>query len=166
MKVRDIMIKEIITIRPDETLKEVAEKLVERNISGVLVVENKKLVGVISEADILEHIRNTCKQFDMVFIPTPLSTLGIIDFREGKSKNMEEAYKKAGKTQVSEIMKTNLITVKPDEFAKDAAHLMVEKKIHRLPVVEDEKLIGIVTRGDIIKAVTQSDELLKKDVSK
>ena len=94
------------------------------------------------------------EKFDMVFTPSPLTKLGIIDFRDGKSKNMEEAYKKAGKTLVSTIMKTDLITTTPKEFVKNAAKLMVEKKINRLLVVKDEKLVGIVTRGDIIKGVT------------
>ena len=154
MHVEDIMVKEIITIKPDETIKEVAEKLAENNISGAPVVRNNTLVGIISESDILEHIRKTCINLDMVFIPTPLTKMGIIDFREVKGKNMEEAFIDAGKTKVSDIMKTDLITVTPEEFVKNAATLMVGKKINRLPVVKDEKLVGIVTRGDIIKGVT------------
>ena len=154
MLVEDIMVKDIITVKPDDILKEVAQKFAEYNISGAPVVENDKLVGVISESDILEHIRKTCNKFDMVFTTSPLTKLGIIDFRDDKSKNMEEAYKKAGKTLVSTIMKTDLITTTPQEFVKNAATLMVRKKINRLPVVKDDKLVGILTRGDIIKGVT------------
>ena len=154
MLVEDIMVKDIIKVKPDDTVKEVALKFAENNISGAPVVENDKLVGVISESDILEHIKKACKKFDMVFDPTPLTKLGIIDFREEKSKNMEETYKTAGKTLVSDVMKTDLITTTPQEFVKNAATLMVGKKINRLPVVKDDKLVGILTRGDIIKGVT------------
>lgn len=163
MKVKDIMVKDIITIKPDETLEEVALKFAKSNISGAPVVENNKVIGVISEADILEHIRKTCKKFDMVYIPTPLSKLGIVDFREGKSKNLEEAFTKAGKTKAKEVMKRDLITTTPNELAKNVAKLMIEKKINRLPVVKNEKLVGIVTRGDIIKGVTISKELSKEN---
>ena len=163
MQVKDIMKKDIITFNPDDTIKQVSEKLSKNNISGAPVVDNGKLVGIISELDIIGHIRKTSKEYDMVFIPTSITNFGIIDFKDVDIKNIDEAYLKVSETPVSKLMKRDIISTKPEELAKNAATLMVDNKINRIPVVDDEKLVGIVTRGDIIKGVTLSGNLLKDD---
>jgi CBS domain-containing protein len=73
-------------------------------------------------------------------------------------KGAKDMLKDIGTTLVSDVMKTHVVTIKADSSIEDAAGLMVSKKVNRLPVVENNKLVGIITRGDIIRAVTKKEE--------
>jgi len=73
-------------------------------------------------------------------------------------KGAKDMLKDIGSAPVSDVMKKRVVTIKSDRSIEDAAGLMVSKKVNRLPVVENNKLVGIITRGDIIKALTQKEE--------
>lgn len=153
VKVREVMSSPVKSISPETLVKDAAAMLAELNVSGVPVVENDAVVGVFSEIDVLRSIKTTKKDLRLVF--PSISSLGIAFQEEVTQREIIEAYEEIGNTPVKEIMSRQVVTVHPDIPLNEAIVLMVERKIQRLPVVEDKKLVGIVTRGDIIRGLAK-----------
>lgn len=145
MQAKDIMTKEVITVRPETTLDEVARILTEKNISGLPVVdENRQLVGIITEGDLL-------MKDSKVKFPSYINILGGIIYLDSFAQYFEEL-KKTVAQKVEELMTEDVIKINEDANNEEMATLMVEHNINRLPVVRDGKLVGIVSRADIIKS--------------
>jgi len=153
VKIREVMSSPVKSIPPEALVKDAAAMLAELNVSGVPVVENDKVVGVFSEIDVLRSIKTTKKDLRLVF--PSISSLGIAFQEEVTQREILEAYEEIGNTPVSEVMSKEVVTINPDISLNEAIVLMVERKIQRLPVVEDKKLVGIVTRGDIIRGLAR-----------
>ncbi|MBU4256123.1 MAG: CBS domain-containing protein [Thermoplasmatales archaeon] len=159
MRVKDVMIKDVITLKPEDTVRQASKKFAENNISGAPVINNEKnVVGILSEADILKMLEARYTRGDVVFLPTPFDLIEI-PFMEAVReaevyKGTKDMVKDIGNALVSDVMKRHAVTIKSDRSIEDAAGLMVSKKVNRLPVVENNELVGIITRGDIIKALT------------
>ncbi len=151
VKVREVMSSPALSIPPETLVKDAAAMLAERNISGVPVVEEGKVVGIFSEIDVLRSIKTTKKDMRLVF--PSISSLGIAFQEEVTQREILEAYEEVGNTPVKDVMSREVLTVNPDITINEAIVMMVERKIQRLPVVEDRKLVGIVTRGDIIRGL-------------
>lgn len=148
MLIQDIMQTNVITINPDATIKEISKTLVENNISGVFVVNaDDKLVGVVSEGDLLHKETNPRP-------PGAFGLLGAIIYYRGV-KQYESDFKKLIALKASEIMTSDIIKISPEANIEEAASIMVNKQIKRLPVMMDEEIIGVVTRRDIIKTLMQ-----------
>lgn len=116
MKIADIMTSEVDTCTPQTSLQEVAAKMKEINVGSIPVCDNDKLVGIITDRDIVVR--------------------GIAD-------NL------ALDSAVSEILSETMVTGTRDMSVEDAAELMADHQIRRLPVVENDKVVGIVSLGDI-----------------
>ena len=145
MQAKDIMTKEVITVRPDTTLDEVARILTEKNISGLPVVdENLQLIGIITEGDLL-------MKDSKVKFPSYINILGGIIYLDSYTQYFEEL-KKTVAQKVEELMTEDVIKIKEDANNEEMATLMVDHNINRLPVVRDGKVVGIVSRADIIKS--------------
>ncbi|MDI6916967.1 MAG: CBS domain-containing protein [Thermoplasmatales archaeon] len=163
MLVKDAMVKEVVILKPDETVREASKKFAENNISGSPVVNDEKnVVGILSEADILKLLEAHYTRGNIVFLPTPFDLIEI-PFMEAVReaeicKGAKDMLKDIGGALVSDVMKKRVVTIKSDSSIEDAAGLMVSKKVNRLPVVENNKLVGIITRGDIIRALTKKEE--------
>ena len=148
MLAREIMNKEVITVQEDSSIEEVARILTENNISGAPVVnKNGKIVGMVTEGDLLH-------QETKPRVPAFLSILGSFIYISGVERYRED-FKKLAATITSEIMTTDLITVSGDAEIEDVADLMVEHNIKRVPVVEKDTVIGIISRADIIKTLAK-----------
>lgn len=146
------MTKEVITLSPEESLHEAAKKLRENKISGAPVVDNNKVVGILSEADLLKAMEEEAPEFKTL-LPSPLDILEL-PFRIKLS--LDEATKKAeriAKLRVKDVMSRNAITITPDASISEAAKIMRERNINRLPVVDNGRLVGIITRADLLKAL-------------
>ncbi|WP_017981138.1 CBS domain-containing protein [Methanocaldococcus villosus] len=117
INVGDIGIKEVFCLSPNLTLKEAAKFFIEKNISGAPVVDNGKLVGILSLYDIAKHIDNTNKK-------------------------------------VEEAMSKSVITISKDEHIYKALEIMNKNNIGRLIITENDKIIGIITRTDILKIIS------------
>lgn len=156
MLVKNIMTKKVVTLKPDESLKEVALKFSEHNISGAPVVDDENhVVGILSETDIMNTLERSGREVKMVYLSPALSMVGL-SFKETPSdKKAEEIFKDVGDIKVSEMMKRNVKTVAPDDQVKAVIDIVASGKINRVPVVEDGKLVGIVTRGDIIRGMSK-----------
>ena len=118
MLVKDAMNRRVIVIKPDATVREAARIMTKFRIGSLIVMEDKNLIGIITELDIIwKVVANDLN---------PNTTL------------------------VRDVMSKEVVTVKPDQSLEDAAELMVRRKIKKLPVVEDHKLVGILTATDLI----------------
>ena len=145
MQAKDIMTKEVITVRPETTLNEVARILTEKNISGLPVVdENHQLVGIVTEGDLL-------MKDSKVKFPSYINILGGIIYLDSFAQYFEEL-KKTVAQKVEELMTEDVIMISEDANNEEMATLLVKHNINRLPVVRDGKLVGIVSRADIIKS--------------
>lgn len=145
--VADVMSRDPIVVGPQTPLKEAIKILAEQRISGLPVVdESGKLVGVISETDLLW-------QETGVEPPVYIMFLDSVIYLENPARHDQELHKALGQT-VGEVMSSDAVTVKPDQPLRKAAKLMQEKSIRRLAVTDDAgKVIGILTPGDIVRAM-------------
>jgi CBS domain-containing protein len=146
MKIKEVMIKKIITVRKEQTLIEAARILVKNNISGAPVVDKKgKLAGMLSEKDLFRALYPDVKDI-------------LKDLRlwlgEEKVKHRVEA--KRG-ILVENLMIKKIISIDPDAEILEAGSIMLTTKIHRLPVVKNKKLVGIVSRPDIFRNLLRED---------
>ena len=144
MQVKDIMVKEVITINKKATIAEIARVLVANSISGVPVVDDEEvLVGIVSEGDLLH--KETSPR-----LPDFINILGAIIYYNGVEQYNED-FKKLTAGQADSIMTDIVVTVSPEEEIDKVAKLMLEHGIKRIPVVENDKIVGIISRRDIIK---------------
>jgi len=142
MKVSDVMSKQIDSVAPSDKVQKVALLIFGRGVNGIPVVEHKKLVGVITENDILQK-----------FFPT-VSELIEDTVHETNFEAMEEKASAIMSLPVSQIMSKKPTTVKPNTPLLRAQSLMKVKDIGRLPVVDEEgRLIGVVSKGDIFRSL-------------
>lgn len=156
MLVKEVMTTEVVTLNGFMSIREAAEVLAARNISGAPVVDNEgKLIGVLTETDILQSVKNAADEVHMVF--PSIHTMGVMfELSKGKTEIMK-AFEEQANTVVMDVMTHNVITCRPDTALNEVASLLVEKRINRIPVVDDDDhVVGIVTRGDIVKAFSNN----------
>ncbi|UCC33121.1 MAG: CBS domain-containing protein [Candidatus Bathyarchaeota archaeon] len=131
--VRDVMSANVKTVRPFSTVRDVVEKMNKFGIGSIMVVEEDRPVGIITERDIMRELVDPFFDLDVA--------------------------------KAKEIMSTQLVTVSGNADVERAARLMAGRKIKKLPVVENERLVGIVTSMDIVRAnpkiIGLLEELLK-----
>ncbi len=141
MKVQDFMTRDVVTVRPDAPIHEAARLMVNHGVSGLPVLdEGGRLVGILSEGDlILRQKPRTQLAWWQVF------------FSDGE--RLAREYQKATGLTVAEVMTRSVISLPPDASIESAAALLDEHKIRRVPVVAAGKLAGIISRGDLIKAL-------------
>lgn len=156
MLVKEIMVEKVITFKPEDTLKEVVQKFSKNNISGAPVVdEENKVIGIISEADIFRTLRRNLSEFRMVHMFPEIEMIGLSFEEIPSDKKTEEIFEELSEILVSDMMKTGVKTVGPEDQIKAVIDIVSSGKINRVPVVSNGKLVGIVTRGDIIKGMNQ-----------
>ncbi len=140
IRVRDVMNREVVSVQKFDDINQAAKILAESNISGLPVVDKEnRVIGIISEADVLSMVGarrgHTFKDIVRHLFGEPLPERKMGDL-------------------VGDIMTAPAVTIKPDVDISEAAKVMDEKRIRRLPVIDDEnKLIGIISRRDIVRAI-------------
>ena len=154
IRVRDVMTTSVISIGPETPVREVAGVLSERRISGVPVVdETGTLLGVVSEADFLVEAQGG--------EPKHRSAIARLFGHGGDPRATGDRHYASTAQQ---LMTSPVITISPDALIPDAAAVMTRKKINRLPVVQDGKLVGIVTRADLVRTYVRTDEELADSI--
>jgi CBS domain-containing protein len=150
MKVGSIMRRDVVTVRPETPLREVARILTEHSISGLPVVDAEgAVIGVISEADFVtrEGGRPTGRRRGLLHLLAEPAD--------------RAALAKVEATTAGEAMTSPAITVDPGLSIRDAARMMAERQINRLPIEQDGRLVGILTRADVVRAFARSDDELQ-----
>lgn len=154
MKIKDIMNSNVIVCKPDDTISNAAQMLKMHNISGLPVVENGILVGIVSEMDLLKLLE--MPEHGGLWLPSPFEVIEV-SIRELISwEETKRMLADVGADPVRKIMKTNVYVTSSEDSVEDASVLMIKHKINRLPVVDNGTLVGIVTRGDIIRGLAEA----------
>src|SRR5438093_8176540 len=149
MNVEQVMTHDVVTVRPETPLKEVAALLTRHRISGVPVCDDAgHVLGVVSENDVL------MKELGPDQRRGPLTWLF-----EPKQPGAKALARTAG-----EAMTEPAITIGPKRTIAQAARLMVERNVNRLPVVQTDELVGIVSRADLVTAFVRSDEEIVREI--
>jgi CBS domain-containing protein len=156
MKIEEAMQKDVIKFQPEDRIVEVAQSLRNNKISGAPVINKEgHVVGIISEGDIMRLLEVHSPRINLI-LPAPLDLIELPVRMKYELDEIAEDMNKAASILIGEIMTKNVITIAPNADISDAAQLMDTHDIKRLPVVDDTgKMIGIITRGDIIGAVVR-----------
>ena len=142
MRVRDVMTTTVISVTPDRPLREVARLLTQHKVSGLPVVgRDGWVLGVVSEADFLARGSE------------PGGRSGFVGRLFGRRPSPAQASARTA----GEAMTSPAITIGPEASVREAADSMVRRRVNRLPVVDDGRLVGIVTRADLVRVFTRSD---------
>jgi CBS domain-containing protein len=153
MKVRDIMNPNVVFCKPDNTVREAAKILKENNISGVPVIEGDELVGIISEGDLLKLL--IIPEKGDLWLPSPFEVIEV-PIREILGwEDTKKMLSDVGSTKIEEIMTKDVYTISSEASIEEASEHMVRHRINRLPVIEDDRVVGIITRGDIIEGLAK-----------
>ncbi|MBP2146907.1 CBS domain-containing protein [Methanofollis sp. W23] len=157
MKVREIMTEEPVTVHADATVREAAALLRTHDVGGLPVMDEEKLVGVITEADVLSLLK-TGEISDDLWLPSPFELIEVPIREVINWEKTKSALSDIGTTPVRRVMSMPAITIKPDAEIEEAAGQMLREGIARLPVVDEGRLIGIVARRDIVHGLGTSYE--------
>ncbi len=142
--VRDIMTRDIVKVMPDTSVSDIALLMSQRRISGVPVVdEHDRVLGVVTELDMV--VRNT--RFKL---PAFFTLLNATIYLEAPGHIKERLHHMLGLT-AGEIMSEKAVTIAADASIEDLAELMVGRRANPVPVLEDGRLAGIVSRSDIVR---------------
>jgi CBS domain-containing protein len=146
LKVKDIMTTELITVSPQTEITSAAKILLEKRINGLPVIDDSgKLVGILCQSDLVAQQKS---------IPIPSVYTLLDSFIPLTSlKRIDREVQKIAALKVEQAMTPDPVTVGPETDIEDVARLMVDKKYHTLPVVEDDKIVGIVGKEDVLKTL-------------
>jgi predicted transcriptional regulator len=150
--VADVMSRDPIVVKPQTPLKEAIHLIAEKRVSGLPVVDDQgKLVGIISETDLMWQETGATP-------PPYIMVLDSVIYLENPARYEQELHKALGQT-VAEVMTKEAITTKPDQPLREAAQLMHDRDVRRLPVVDPAgKVVGILTRGDIVRFMAANQD--------
>lgn len=153
-QVRDVMTKLVVSMSPDDPIHTAARRLAQNDISGAPVVRDGKIVGVVTESDILASI---CRD-------APIT--GAFSWFDAASLLVTEHYPhRVADQRVEDIMSAHPVTIDPDSSLHEAARTLELQGIKRLPVVDRSgTLVGIVSRGDLVAALALDDHALRHEV--
>ena len=146
LKVKDIMTKEVISVSPEMDITTAAKILLEKRINGLPVIDPfGRLVGILCQSDLVAQQKA---------IPVPSVFTLLESFIPLTSiKRIDKEVKKIAALTVKEAMTREPVTVSPETDIEDIAKLMVDKKYHTLPVMEGDKVVGIVGKEDVLKTL-------------
>ena len=140
----DIMTTEVITVKKETSLKELAEILYKNHINGVPVLDDEGLlIGIICESDLIRKDKK-------LHIPTVVALFDAVFYLES-SKNLEKEIKQISATTVEELYTPKVVTVDEKTPIDEIATLMTRQKIYTIPVMDGKRLVGIVGKGDVIR---------------
>ena len=137
------MVDALIVV-PDRSVRDLAKLLLDENSDGACVVEDGRLVGVVTTMDLVFQEKK-------VHLPSILSFMDFAIPLEPPDRLRQELEKIAG-TRVREIMSTDLVTVGPDATMSEVASLMVDKHLTLVPVVEGERVLGVINKQSLLRA--------------
>ena len=146
VRAKDIMTKKVVTVLPDTPVTEAAKLLIENHFNGLPVVEEGgRIIGIICQDDLI---------FQQKKIPLP-SFFTVLDslIPLSSEKNIEKEVQKIAAVTVRQAMTSDPITIGPEADIEDIATLMIKHDIHTLPVLDQEKLVGIIGKEDILQTL-------------
>jgi len=145
MKAHEIMTRDVMTVRSDTSVRDIAALMVEKHISGVPVLtDDGKLIGMVSQSDLLHRAEvGTDRKHKWWF--------RIL----ADSSALAREYTKAHGLRARDIMSRYVVFVRDDAELRDVADILDKRRIKRVPVVRGDRLVGLITRGDLVRALSQ-----------
>ena len=143
---RDIMTSDPVSVARDLSVTEAARLMVERRIGALPVLDGDALVGIVTEGDLI--MRDVKVEF-----PTYLHLLDGFIMYPPATARFESELKKAVGATVEDVMTVDPVTVQADTPVADVATLMVDRDVSRVPVLDGERLVGIVSKSDIVRSL-------------
>lgn len=176
--VRDLMTEDLVTVTPTTTLREAAEAMADAHVSGLPVVEDGEAVGVVTATDVLsfaadapgaeidrgrdtgmEHVPEDRQWHEAADVPSGYFTQEweeeMYSFGEMLPETDRPEWNVLEEHQVASVMTRSLHTVSGDEGIQEAARAMLDARVHRLLVVEEGRLLGVISTTDVIEAVAE-----------
>ncbi len=148
--VRDVMTRDVVTLRPDQSVTDAADRLAERGVGAMPVLdESGRLVGLLRDDDLVASAAR-------VHVPTFINFLGLGVPFPGEMKHLERELKKIAGANVRDVMDAEPATIAPDATLEDVATLMHDRGANSVPVVENGKVVGIVARADIVRYIART----------
>jgi CBS domain-containing protein len=155
MKARDVMVAPVITASPNASIKSVADTFLRYQISAVPVVDDKgKLVGIISEGDLLHRAEAGTEKRRPWWLRAFVG-----------SEVLADEYVKAHARKVSDAMTKEVITASPETPLDEIAALLEKRSIKRVPIVENDQLVGMVSRANLVQAMASAGKALEIPLS-
>ncbi len=143
----DIMTSEIITVKKETSLKELARILYQRNINGVPVVDDEgRLIGIICEIDLI-------KKDKRLHIPTVVAVFDAVIYLES-SKSFKKELERINATVVGDLYTKKVTTVDEKTPIDQIATLMTNEKIYTIPVLDGDRLVGVIGKADLIRTLS------------
>jgi CBS domain-containing protein len=165
MKARDVMTKSVVTVRPETTVREIARRLIERNVSAVPVVDlEERVVGIVSEGDLMRRPESDTERYPSWWL----------HLFAGADEWAQQYVKSHGLT-AADVMTCSVITASEETSLEDIATLLEKYRIKRVPIVRDGRLVGIVSRANLLHGLvagtlrispTPSDAQIKQALDK
>lgn len=150
MLAKDIMTREVITVGPEDKVEKVAKILVDHRISGIPVVDSDRhVLGIVTEKDLMIK----ASELKVPFYITLFDSIIFLDNPIRFNNNL----KKYTASQVKDAMTRRVIVVDENTPVTEVVELMQNKRINRVPVVRHDKLVGIITRNDVLKSLVQDN---------
>ncbi|HXF72564.1 MAG TPA: CBS domain-containing protein [Actinomycetota bacterium] len=156
-KVRDVMTRDVATASPETPFKDLVRLMHDRGVSGLPIVEEGRVVGIVTEADLLGAERSAIeprrrRRFLEWFIDRRL---------------LERVERAAEDLRARDLMTREVVTVQPDDPVRLAIRTLLDAGVKRLPVVDEEgRLVGIVSRGDLLRPFLRSDEEIAAEIER
>lgn len=154
-KVKDFMNRNVIYLKPENTIFDAAKVFSKKHISGAPVVKNKKVIGIVSISDIAKYMSSKLgyiKSISQELVGISFFLLKMVETGKGYLDVKNEA-KKISKIKVEDVMSKKIISIEPDKTLFDAANMMEKYDVNRLPVIKNNRLVGIISRADLIRAL-------------
>lgn len=146
MQVSDVMTRPVVTTRADATIEQAVRAMIEHGISGLPVIDDTdRLIGIITEGDFLRRVESGTERHRPRWL----------EFLLGPGRIAEEYVHTHGR-RVSEVMTPEVVTVAVDTPLEDAVRLMERRRVKRLPVLRDGRLVGIVSRANLLRPLLHS----------
>ena len=143
---KDIMTVDVVAVKKETSLKDLARILYEKHINGVPVIDDEGgLIGIICESDLIRKDKR-------LHIPTVVALFDWVLYLESPKK-IEREIARINATTVEDLYKKRVITVGPETPVEEIATLMTEKKIYTIPVVDGNRMVGIIGKGDVIRTL-------------
>lgn len=151
MKVKDIMIKDVVSVKPEENVMETLTLLFKMQISGLPVIDAQgKLVGMFTEKEVLTYI-----------LPSYIDKVGRFIYEENP-KSTKKKLQELAKMKIQQLMRRDVVTTAEDTTLCEVARIILTQKARRLPVIDKTgKIVGIIARCDVLKAMAQEADLTK-----
>ncbi len=150
---KDIMTGDVFSVRPTMSVVDMDAELLKRGIGGAPVVEDGKLLGVVSRSDIARKLSGDISKDADYMWGSEGSLMSVL---VGTNKSIKPAAESLRELCVRDIMTDNSVCVAPDDRVDAVAKLMVSKRIHRVLVAEEDKLVGIISSLDMVRIVYET----------